>query len=338
MVSFRRKGMGRDLCQGRGMSRHAVCMACLLGILLLVPAASALHVDGVKILMDVRPGMNYTFPMGVSIDAKDPATAIAVDVMGFGQGDDGSYTQVLPVSDTGPYTARPFLSVPEPVLMLKPGEARSFNATIRVPADAVPGGRYATIYIHPEQAAMSGTGAGVVTAILVPVMLTVQGGPLEETGTITGLRAADPVPGQPAMILVTLNNTGNHHYYGATANVTVTDTRGHLVAAGTSKPSVWALIPGNEMTLRVSPAPALPLGTYTVKAVARIGEGGAVLDTKTLTLTAGGAVAEGTAAQGGPGEPGRLPFLPASIPGPAAILSAAAVSAGALLWIRQKRG
>jgi hypothetical protein len=315
------------------VSRTGLVMAALLGILLLVPAAPALHVDGVKILMDVRPGMTYTYPMGVSIDEKDPATAIAVEVMGFGQSDDGSYNQVLPADDTGPHSARPFVSVEEPLIRLGPGGGRPFNATIRVPMDATPGGYYATIYIHPQAEAVGSSGAGVVTAILVPVMLTVQGGTLAETGTITGIRA-----GEPAQVLVTLENTGNHHFYGAVAGVTVTDAAGNTVATGSSKPSVWALVPGGKMSLKVPLSPALPPGSYTVKAEAWNGQGGPLLGTKTASITIGPST--GTVAVSSPAGAVATPAsLPATgVPGPDPVAITAFISAAILLWsVRSRR-
>ena len=316
------------------VSRTGMVMALLLGILLLAQAAPALHVDGVKILMDVRPGMTYTYPMGVSIDQNDPATAIAVEVMGFGQSDDGSYNQVLTADDTGPYSARPFVSVKEPVIRLGPGGSRSFNATIRVPADAAPGGYYATIYVHPQAEAVGSTGAGVVTAILVPVMLTVQGGTVEETGAIRDIRAAENT-----RVLVTVENTGNHHFYGAMAGVTVTDARGNTIASGSSKPSVWALVPGGKMSLKVPLNPALPPGTYRVKAEARITEAGTILDTKTVTLTLGAAALGAVITQSSGGAPGT-PASPEErgIPGPDPVAITVFISAAILLWsVRSRR-
>jgi hypothetical protein len=254
---------------------------------LLIPAVPALHVDGVMILMDVQPGKTYLSPMGVSIDGKDPATDIAVDVMGFGQSGDGTYLGISPASDASPYSARSFVSVEAPAVHLDPGGSRSFNATIRVPEGVGSGGRYATIYIHPQASPAGGAGSGVVTAVLVPVMLTVAGTTLDETGTITDIRAGEPVEGQPVVILTTLKNTGNHHYYGAFVEVTVTDPTGKLVSAGSTKPSVWALIPGNGMTFRIPVTAVLTPGSYTVKAEARRAEGTVLLDTRTVALPIG---------------------------------------------------
>lgn len=302
----------------------AVLAIVLLGVLA-VPAVSALHVEGVKILIDVQPGRTYTYPMSVSIDPGEPAADIAVEVLGFGQSADGTYLGLPPAGDTGPYSARPFVSVDAPGIRLEPGGGRSFNATIRVPPDAGAGGRYATIYIHPGATAVSGSGAGIATAVLVPVMLTLQGSPLNETGTITDIRAGEPVEGQPARVLVSLKNTGNHHYYGATVSVTVMDPEGKPVAAGSTRPSVWAVIPGYAMTLEVPLSPAIATGTHPVKAEARINEGGPLLDSKTVTIPIRGAAAAPPVSS------------PTKSPGPGAALTAGFISAAILLWSVRSR-
>jgi hypothetical protein len=315
----------------------------LLIIAGLLPACSALHVDGIKILMDVRPGETYLFPMGVGIDPSDPATDIAVDVMGFGQSADGSYVQVPPSEDSSPLSGRDFITVDSPVISLSPGESRAFNATIRVPADAPAGGYYATIHVHPVIKA-GGTGAGITTAVLVPAFLTVRGPGLTETASITGLR----LTGDPAVAEVTLRNTGNHHFYGAKADVTVTDAAGNTVATGSSKPAVWAIIPGGEMTLKVPVSPVLSQGSYTVKGEARIGDGGALLDTGTATVTTDAPVAAvttvvqtpraaGQAQQAETTSAGGIPFLPASIPWPGALVTVAASAGAAILTLARGR-
>ncbi|MDD1667420.1 MAG: hypothetical protein LUO96_03025 [Methanomicrobiales archaeon] len=319
-------------------STNESCLPPALLVLLLLaglfPVGSALHVDGIKILMDVQPGETYTFPMGVGIDPGDPATDIAIEILGFGQSPDGSYVQVPPSEDTASWSARDLLSIREPVIHLEPGGSRSFNATIRVPAGAPAGGRYATIYIHPSMTQTSGSGAGVTTAVLVPVFLTIPGPGITETASIEDLSLA----GTGAE--VTLGSTGNHHFYGATAGVTVTDAAGNTIATGSSRPSVWALVPGGRMILKVPLSPSLPAGSYTVKAEARNGQGGPLLDTKTVTLSPGSSV--GTEAAGTRSPEGAVATpaasRPTGLPGPDPVAITAFLSAAILLWsVRSRR-
>jgi hypothetical protein len=260
----------------------AVTMVLVLAIAFALQPVSALTVEGAKIMEDVMPGTTYQFPMAVSIRPDEPAADYAVEVVGFGQSAAGAYTLLSAPEDTGPFSARPLVTVGFPLVHLAPGQRKAFNATIRVPRNAGAGGRYAIIHVHPSGGA--GGQASFAAAVMVPVMLTVKGTTLTHTGSITNLVVGEVVPGKPIEIDTTLKNTGNHHYYGARVNVTVTDSSGKAIASG-STPTVFALIPGNEITFKTPIAAAITHGTYTVKAEARRAEGGFLLDSKTTPLT-----------------------------------------------------
>jgi len=146
------------------------------------------------------------------------------------------------------------------------------------------GGRYALINIHPKPATATSAGPSFTTAMNVPVMITLKGTHLTETGTIESVSAGDAVPGTPVTIQTTLKNTGNHHYYGAFVDVSITDSTGKIVATASTNPSIFALIPGNEMIIKTSIA-SLPAGTYTVNSEAKFGT--TLLDTKTASITIG---------------------------------------------------
>jgi hypothetical protein len=119
----------------------------------------------------------------------------------------------------------------------------------------------------------------------VPIMITLKGTQLTETGIIGSISAGEAVPGKPVEIITVLTNTGNHHYYGAYVNVTVTDSTGKEVATASTNPSIFALIPGNAMTFNIPLGTTLPVGTYTVKSEARFGT--TLLDSKTVSITIG---------------------------------------------------
>jgi hypothetical protein len=328
----------KDFSPGPGIG--IVAAAVIVFSILVIPSVSALHVDGTRIIDEVQPGKTYTYPMGVSIEEDDPATDFAVDVLGFGQSRDGTYG-ILPVTeDASPFSARPFVTVSAPLIHLDPGGSRSFSATIQVPGDIGSGGRYATILIHSRPTQAGGAGAGVATAVLVPVMLTIQGTTLNRTGSITDIQAGEPAEGQPAQILTTLKNTGNYHYYGVLVSIAIADSAGKPVATTSTKPSVWALIPGNSMTLGAAIPASIAPGTYTVTAEARINESGMLLDTKTATVPIGTA---GQATSGAPPiSPGRTftgPPVPVftKTPWPDILVTLAMVSLALLLWSARYR-
>jgi hypothetical protein len=254
----------------------------LLLTAILVPVV-AVKVEGAKIMMDVKPDTTYIFPMAVSIGAHDKASDYAAEVYGFGQSANaGSYTPLTASEDTGAYSARGFVTVTRPLIHLNPGERVEFNATIKVPANAGDGGRYAIIHIHPVAAGTAQ--ASFTTAVIVPVMLTISGSKITETGTITDVSVGDIVAGKPITVTTTLKNTGNHHYYKAASRVTVTDSAGATVGMASASPVINAVIPGQSVRFPVPLSTALPPGTYTVKSEMLL-ESSAVLDSRSTTFT-----------------------------------------------------
>jgi len=258
-------------------------LAVVLPLSLAVPSA-ALRVEGMKIMANLTPGGTYVQPMAVAIDPTDAPVDVAIDLMGIGNYPAGYYRGLSPADDTGPYTARPYITVTATKVHLNPGDRYPFNAIIKVPEQPGDGGRYAAILIHPVSAQGPGAGAGITTAMLVPVLVTLTGSNMSQAGSITGI-TADVTPGKPVLIETTLANTGNYHYYGALVNLTVTDPAGNVIATASSAPSFFALFPGNSMTIPVSVTAAFTPGTYTVTSVARIAQGLTLLDSRTSTLT-----------------------------------------------------
>ena len=148
------------------------------------------------------------------------------------------------------------------------------------PKNVGAGGRYAIIYIH----ALPGKGKSFTTAVIVPVLITVSGTTLTETGSITKLDVSDVTIGQPITVTTTLKNTGNYHYYHTVNDVIVTDANGNILADNSTPPSVYAIIPGNTVGFTIQPdLKNLPLGTYTVNSKVLL-EDGRVLDNKTTTF------------------------------------------------------
>jgi hypothetical protein len=203
--------------------------------------------------------------------------------MGFGQSlDAGSSEGLSADKDLGPYSARSIVSLPSPTVRLLPGERKEFNATIRVPANVEDGGRYAVILIHPV---VTGTGqAAFATAVLVPVMLTVEGSKRIETGEITSVSVGEVVAQKPITVSTVLKNTGNHHYYGAVNRLTVNDAAGRQAATAVSEPFSRAVIPGQSVRVETGITTGLPVGTYTVKSTMTL-QDGTVLDEESASFT-----------------------------------------------------
>lgn len=138
------------------------------------------------------------------------------------------------------------------------------------------------VLIHP---AAAGTGqASFATAVLVPVMLTVEGTKLVETGAITGVSVGEVIAGKPIVVATTLQNTGNHHYYGAINQVSVRNPSGREIGSAQSDPFARAVIPGQSVRFETPLTAGLPVGTYTVVSRMTL-ENETLLDEKSTTFS-----------------------------------------------------
>ena len=255
-----------------------IIMIGLIVFLILCPLpAAAIKVGGSIYTGSIAPGSAAVHTMTISTNPVDPPVDLTLDVLGLGQSLQQSNTGLPPEKDTSPYSARTFITVEPKTFHLEPGASQEVKATITVPQDAGKGGRYAMITIHN---APTGTGSTlIVTAISVPMVITLAGTSTTITGAITNVAVADIIPGQPLKVITSLKNTGNLHYK-VMNNVTVTDSAGKLVAEGGSVSS-RSIVPPFTGNFDVNLATPLPAGTYTITSTASRDDG-TLLDTKTI--------------------------------------------------------
>jgi len=323
------------------LNKTTIRTAGLLAILLLVAGAAvvapaaALKVDGARIALDVEAGKTYTSPIGVSIAANEPEGDFTVTVLGFGQAADGTYNALEAGGDTGQYTARPFIIVDKPGVHLKPGERAVVTATIAVPAGTRDGGRYAIIMVRP--AAAAGQQTAFATAVAIPVFLTLKGGQQTETGEIISAETGKIDPAKAFTVTTVMKNSGNYHYYGALANVSVTDSNGKQVAAVKTEPLVRAIVPGQQVQFKATVPGGLLEGFYTLTERMEM-QDGTLLASTSRPLQVGNpkpVAGSSTAAAGGTEAEARTTYAP----GPGALASCLAAAAGIIagLTIRRRR-
>jgi hypothetical protein len=206
--------------------------------------------------------------------------------MGFGQSTaEGNYIALVASDDTSLYSARPFTTIDNPTVHLKPGEQADVTATITVPSDTSNGGRYAIILVHPATPE-SGAPAAFATAVAIPVFLTVKGGTVTETGEIISLTPDAVDPAKPFEVVATCRNSGNHHYYGTMSSVTIADANGKEIASATTDPFIRAIVPGESVNFTMSVKAGLAQGTYQMTASMKTRDG-KVLAEKTIPLSVG---------------------------------------------------
>lgn len=244
-------------------------------------ANPGLRVVGAKLAANVAPGEVLIHKMVVSIGPQDSAMDVLVDVKGFGQNLEGSYICLEASEDTSSYSARTFITLDKTSFHLEPGNSQEVTATIVIPNDVGAGGRYALIYIHSQPIGQGQV--GIVSAVAIPIMLTISDTKLVKTGNITDLSIGDVITGQPIVISTTLKNTGNHHYYKAQNEVLITDEKGNKVATISTPPSDYAIIPTYSVQFNITFEQKLSVGTYYVNSKVTL-EDGTLLDERSTSF------------------------------------------------------
>jgi hypothetical protein len=255
-------------------------------VLALIPipvfANPGMTVSNALVLANVAPGQTLNQTMTVSIGSNDPATTISVQVYGVQQSPQGGYILLNASEDTGPYSARPFVSVDSSSFHLEPGGSHDLTITIQIPQDVGDGGRYAMVNIATQPVA--GAGVNIITAVNVPVYLTIQGSRLIQQGKITALNASEVTSGRPVNISATFQNTGNHHFK-VEGLVTVTNDQGQIVGNVSIPVTSSSLLPGalRQMKAAFIPNGDLAQGIYTVNSQVML-EDGTMLDEANTTF------------------------------------------------------
>jgi hypothetical protein len=267
---------------------HLVLVALVAVLLLALIATPAfanpgMTVSNALVLANVSPGQTLTQVMTVSIGSNDPATTISIRVAGVQQSQEGGYILLNASDDTGPYSAREFVSVDKNSFHLEPGGSQDLTATIQVPQDVGAGGRYAIINISTQPVAGAG-GIGIITAANVPVYLTIQDSQLVHTGKITELSIGNVTSGQPVEITTTFQNTGNHHYK-VKGEVSIVNAQGQSLGNISIPVTNSSILPEMPRQLKASfvPSGELAAGTYTVYSKVML-EDGTMLDQANTTF------------------------------------------------------
>lgn len=230
-----------------------------IAILLLASPAAAFSTSMTVIRADPVPGMTTIIPVTFSLSATEPAGTFALAVAGLGQSPfDMSYTALDAASDTSPYSARPFITLDHSTVSLLPGRQAVVNASIRLPADARDGGRYAAIAVY-RAAAPADRQAGSPVAI-IPVLINTGGENAPVTAEISAIEVTDTGAGNAGQVATYVVNTGSRPVSGAVNTVTITDHQGTVLAWVATAPSGSLIIPGQEVRFSVSFDGGFPAG------------------------------------------------------------------------------
>jgi len=257
-------------------TKYFTYMLCLLMAFSMTASAGTLSVGGSRFEAEIIPGDHITHEITVNIAEDDEPVDVKAGVFGYGLSLEGSKQPLGSEDDLSPYSAADFLEVTPTKANLKPGEPTKFVLEGEVPVNVGTGGRYALVKIETDA---QGSGkVGVITAIVIPVRLTISGSDIIETGEITDLKVSDE------KVSAIFENTGNHHYL-ASAEAVIKDKGGDVVANYSIPLQIDPLIPTTSrlFDILLDQEMELPTGSYTVE-VSVIHEDGTVLDTEETTF------------------------------------------------------
>jgi len=274
--------MRRLFCKYIGLPLVITAILISLNVPEARPVSAGLWISGCSLTAEASPGVTITHNFSVGTRDTDPPMDIQIDVSGMGQSLNGICQAVDYSKDTNPFSARQFITLDKSAFHLEPGDSQRVTASIHIPKDIGAGGRYAVISVYSNPA---GEGpVNIISAIDIPIYLTLKKAELIHTGEVTEINVSKPTDGQSMHISTTLQNTGNHHFK-AKGELIISDAGGQIVDIVHLAPTTSAVIPTMSKSIDAIfiPRNQLPSGTYSVKAMLML-EDGTAIDTAGTTF------------------------------------------------------
>ena len=251
-----------------------------LALSMVVSTSAGLSVSGAAYIGEVSPGEVIVHEMTVSIDEDASPQNMTAELYGFAMNERASNVELSPEEDTGPYSARPFLSVEPKSFTVEPGVPQKVLLTGTVPDDVGAGGRYALVTIKTVP---DGEGdVSVSSAIQVLILLTIKDSKLIKTGEISDL--ATSMSGDEVSVDLLFENTGNVLYKPLVGAI-LKGEDGETVAEVEATQIPTSILPTGSrlVSMTLVPDAVLEPGTYTVEATVALDDG-TVLDTAETTI------------------------------------------------------
>ncbi len=265
----------------------AAILIALIAILFFPNASAAsdgITVGGAALVAEVTPGETYNHKITISLGLNEPGTMAFLEVLNIEQAADGTFL----CADTtkSPFSACEYLSLSRDSVQLIPGKSQEIVLSINVPLNVTDCGLYALVHIQTQP---SGAGTiGVISAINIPVFLTIKNALIVHQGEITSVFTETISSGKPVDIITCFKNTGNHHFKFCN-EVTIRDIAGNTVDTLFANLTQNSVIPGMSRESRVIfiPTKELETGMYSIHSKI-ISENGLVYDEadSTFELTA----------------------------------------------------
>ena len=171
------------------------------------------------------PVLNLTADPGEVVEAQinlrdvsTQALVVTSQINDFtaGESEDGTPKILLEEGEASPYSIRPWVD-PFPDLTLEPRQVESLPLTIRVPADAAPGGYFGVVRFTATPPELQDTGVSLSASLGALVLLRVNGDVNEEVKieefftSSNGTNKTSILEGKPVTFVTRLNNLGSVH-------------------------------------------------------------------------------------------------------------------------------
>lgn len=219
---------------GRRISSIVLTWAATLSVLLMcfaqglraqesAASASALAVSPAILEQVLEPGKPAAFTLQVSNITNFPLPVKAMVRNFVVQSPD------LEKTERERLDASQWFTIQEPDFILQPKQTRTVKGILQPPADAEPGGHYATIYFQPliPQQALSPATAYMNSQVGVLAFLIVKGDITRTVEYANNLHAPNLVQGGPVNFTFSLRNTGSVHAM-PTGKLSLYDSQGRL--------------------------------------------------------------------------------------------------------------
>lgn len=205
---------------------------------LAAPAATntggqALEISPPVMTLSADPGQTIT----AQISLRDISSGILLvngQINDFvAAGEDGTPKILLDGSGDNPYSIKNWIS-PFTEMTLLPKQIKTFPITIKVPADASPGGHYGVIRFTSVPPELKGTGVSLSASLGSLVLIKVSGNvkenlAVQEFTTYNSGQPSSLFESSPVQFIARLKNTGNMHEQ-PTGQITITDMFNKKVA------------------------------------------------------------------------------------------------------------
>ncbi len=225
-------------------SLFAVLLFVLFGF---IQNASALTVSPVVVDHEVAPGMRATGKIMVTNENKGPET-LYISVQSFvAQGEEGEQRYLDEEVDVNGLPQ--WFRFNEQSFVLEAGKSKELEYTLNIPANAEPGGHYASVFFtNTPDTENSGTNLGISAKTGIVFLIKVSGN-VNENATIESFTVnKSTFSSLPAMMSLRIRNHGSVHFR-PTGTLTVRNMWGGIVARVPANPKKGAVLPNSVRRL-----------------------------------------------------------------------------------------